>query len=172
MEKNELNILLNNIYKKYITNIIIISIIIFIKNILQIYIMSVNKKHTKEHFTNDNKNNNKNNTCNKTSNNKYFDCPARMDDGRSFTDYRPSSDVENMIQYSNNIMSSYQYRQFLIHNADEIMSVNTMYSSDKLSCNSCNAKPVPFNTVCDVNIHNSKCHTVNPNGIGLYYKTK
>jgi len=55
------------------------------------------------------------NTCNKTSNNKYFDCPARMDDGRIFTDYRPSSSVDDMIRYSNNVMSSYEYRQFLIN---------------------------------------------------------
>ena len=95
-----------------------------------------------------------------------------MDDGRAFTDYRPSSDVDNMIQYSNNINSSYQYRQFLVNNTNEIMSVNTMYALDKLSCTNCNAKPVPFNTVCDVNVQCSKCHTVNPNGIGLYYKTK
>ena len=42
-----------------------------------------------------------NNTCDKTSNNKYFSCPARMDDGRTFTDYRPSSSVDDMIRYSN-----------------------------------------------------------------------
>jgi hypothetical protein len=118
-----------------------------------------------------NQNNNVNNSCNKTSNNKYFDCPARMDDGRAFTDWRPSSDVENMIQYSNNIMSSYQYRQFLIHNANEIMNVNSMYSNNKLSCNNCDAKQVPFNTVCDVNAQTSKCHNINQNGIGIYYKT-
>lgn len=114
---------------------------------------------------------NNNNNCNKTSNNKYFNCPARMDDGRAFTDYRPSSDVENMIQYSNNIMSSYQYRQFLIHNADKIMNVNTTYSNNKLSCDNCDAVDVPFNTVCDVNTQISKCHNINQNGIGIYYKT-
>ena len=65
-----------------------------------------------------------NNTCNKTSNNKYFDCPARMDDGRAFTDYRPSNTVDDMIRYSNNVMNSYDYRQFLIHNANNIMEIN------------------------------------------------
>jgi hypothetical protein len=52
-----------------------------------------------------------NTSCNKTSNNKYFDCPARMDDGRGFTDYRPNSTVNDMIRYSNNIMGSNEYRQ-------------------------------------------------------------
>ena len=59
--------------------------------------------------------------CNKTSNNKYFDCPARMDDGRAFTDYRSSATVDDMIRYSNNTMSSFEYRQFLINNGNEIM---------------------------------------------------
>ena len=110
---------------------------------------------------------NNNNTCNKTSNNKYFNCPARMDDGRSFTDYRPSSDVEDMIRYSNNTMSSYEYRQFLIHNADKIMNVNNNYTKDKMACTDCNAKQMPFTTVCDVNDQYSRCKTVNPNGVGL-----
>ena len=111
------------------------------------------------------------NTCNKTSDNKYFNCPARMDDGRTFTDYRPSSDVNNMIRYSNNVMSSYEYRQFLIHNADKIMEVNNIYTNDKVGCGDCTAKPIPFNTVCNVNPSVSKCNVVNPNGIGIYYKT-
>ena len=111
------------------------------------------------------------NTCNKTSNNKYFNCPALMSDGRAFTDYRPSSDVNNMIRYSNNVMSNYEYRQFLINNASKIMEVNNMYANDKLSCPDCNTKEMPFNTVCDVNAQTSRCQVVNPNGIGIYYKT-
>ncbi len=43
---------------------------------------------------------------NKTVNNKYFDAPARMDDGCTFTDNRASSSVDNMCNY--------EYRQFLI----------------------------------------------------------
>ena len=107
------------------------------------------------------------NTCNKTSNNKYFDCPARMDDGRTFTDYRASSSVDDMIRYSNNVMNSYDYRQFLINNANNIMNVNNRYTSDKVGCNSCTAKEVPFNTECDINKNFSKCHTVDSNGVGL-----
>jgi hypothetical protein len=79
--------------------------------------------------------------CNATSNNKYFDCPARMDDGRVFTDYRPSSDVENMIQISNKIKSSYDYRQFLVHNANNLMNINSQYTKSKVGCNSCNYVP-------------------------------
>ena len=108
-----------------------------------------------------------NNTCNKTSNNKYFDCPARMDDGRTFTDYRPSYSVDDMIRYSNNVMGSYDYRQFLIHNADNIMSVNNEYTADKVGCKTCNAINIPFNTNCDINSQYSKCSVVDPSGVGL-----
>jgi len=110
------------------------------------------------------------NTCNKTSNNKYFDCPARMDDGRIFTDYRPSSSVDDMIRYSNNVMSSYEYRQFLINNATNIMDVNMNYTVDKVGCNSCDAPIMPFHTECNINDHYSKCDTIDSNGIGIYNK--
>jgi hypothetical protein len=107
------------------------------------------------------------NTCNKTSNNKYFNCPARMEDGRSFTDYRPSSDVDDMIRYSNNIIGNYEYRQFLINNATKIMNVNNQYTTEKMSCTDCNAKPIPFTTVCEVDRQISKCKVTNPRGVGL-----
>ena len=111
-----------------------------------------------------------NTSCNKTSNNKYFDCPARMDDGRAFTDYRQSSTVNDMIRYSNNIMGSNEYRQFLIHNAVNIMNVSNNYTSSKMGCNSCNYEPVPFNTQCDYNNNFPVCNVLNPNGIGIRNK--
>ena len=106
-------------------------------------------------------------TCNKTSNNKYFDSPARMDDARTFTDYRPSNSVDDMIRYSNNVMSSYDYRQFLIHNAISIMNVNNKYTNDKIGNGTCNSKEIPFKTQCDINPVYSKCYTINSNGVGL-----
>ena len=45
------------------------------------------------------------NNCNTASNNKHLDCPAIMSDGRTFTDYRPSSTVDDMIRLSNNILN-------------------------------------------------------------------
>ena len=111
-----------------------------------------------------------NTSCNKTSNNKYFDCPARMDDGRAFTDYRPNSTVNDMIRYSNNIMGSNEYRQFLIHNAVNIMNISNNYTASKMGCNSCNYEPVPFNTQCDYNNNFPVCNIVNPNGIGIRNK--
>lgn len=62
--------------------------------------------------------------CYKTSNNKYFDCPARMSDGRHFTDYRPNCDLEHELRQENNVMSSFEYRNFLQSNAEQILNVN------------------------------------------------
>ena len=44
--------------------------------------------------------------CYKTTNNKYFNCPPRMSDGRHFTDYRPVCDVNNLIASNNNLVSN------------------------------------------------------------------
>ena len=51
--------------------------------------------------------NKNNNTCLKTSNNKYFDCPALMSDGRTFTDYRPSNYVNDLIKTTKGVYDSY-----------------------------------------------------------------
>jgi len=107
------------------------------------------------------------NSCNKTSNNKYFDCPARMDDGRIFTDYRQSSTVNDMIRYSNNTMSSYEYRQFLINNASKIMELNNTYIKDKAGCESCDYVSVPFQSECVWNENYGKCKMTDLNGVGI-----
>jgi len=107
------------------------------------------------------------NNCNKTSNNKYFDCPARMDDGRLFTDYRQSSTVDDLIRFSNNVSSSYDYRQFLIHNGNNIMNINSQYIKDKAECSNCTANEVPFATNCYVNNQFTKCVPTNVNGVGI-----
>ena len=70
--------------------------------------------------------------CDKTSNNKYFNCPARMDDGRHFTDYRPNTYVNSLVRYGNNVMTNESYRQFLIKNANELMRVNAVYNERKM----------------------------------------
>ena len=107
------------------------------------------------------------NNCDKTSNNKYFDCPARMDDGRLFTDYRPSTTVDDMIRFSNNVMSSYDYKQFLIHNATNIIIVNRQYIEDKANCSDCTAKKIPFESDCYINNQYAKCVPTNVNGVGV-----
>ena len=69
--------------------------------------------------------------CQKTSNNKYFNCPALMSDGRIFTDYRSSTIVNEDLMKVTDINSSYKYRQFLINNGDNIIKLNNDYINDK-----------------------------------------
>lgn len=75
--------------------------------------------------------------CYKTSNNKYFDCPPRMDDGRHFTDYRNNCYVNNLVRNNKNITNSFQYRMFLTRNANKIMDLNKKYTCQKNCCGDC-----------------------------------
>jgi hypothetical protein len=112
-----------------------------------------------------------NQNCNKTSNNKYFDCPALMSDGRIMTDYRSSNTVNDMIRISNNTLSSYDYRNFLTNNATNIMKINNDYIYNKNSCKSGQMTDIPFTDVCSYNTQVSVCRkTNNPRGIGLNNK--
>ena len=84
-------------------------------------------------------NNCKSGTCYKTSNNKYFGCPARMADGRNFTDYRPDCYVNNLIRQNNSTYNSFQYRMFLTHNAENLMNLNRTYACEKNCRGPCQA---------------------------------
>ncbi len=108
-----------------------------------------------------------NSTCNKTSNNKYFDCPPIMDDGRHFTDYRPDCYVNNLLRIANKTYSSYEYRQFLINNAQKLMDINNKYNNDKNGCGTCDASVVPNETECTYDKSYGLCKPVNNNGVGL-----
>lgn len=109
--------------------------------------------------------------CYKTSNNKYFNCPPRMADGRHFTDYRPNCHVNNLLRANNKLYNSFQYRKFLTDNADNLMNINRAYACQKNCCGPC-VKPYEQGTmlplqsevtcnenVCDVNV-------INPDGLG------
>jgi len=67
-------------------------------------------------------------SCYKTSNNKFFNAPPRMSDGRHFTDYRPSYELNMKISADNELDDSYKYRQFLIDNAEQLMEINKKQS--------------------------------------------
>ncbi len=105
--------------------------------------------------------------CDKTSNNKYFNCPPRMSDGRQFTDYRPNCYVNNLLRYNNRTMSSYEYRQFLVNNGSELMKINNLYANEKNGCGPCNAEQIDNQTVCAYNQEYGECTVNNPSGIGL-----
>lgn len=70
-----------------------------------------------------------------SDNKPWWGCPPKMSDGRLYTDYRPRCDIqlENMQPMS----SSLQHREFLIHNADHLISKHRMDAFDRTSCGPC-----------------------------------
>ena len=69
--------------------------------------------------------------CYRTNNNKFFNAPPRMDDGRHFTDYRPSCDVNNSIRNGNNLTNSFLYRKFLTENAEKLIEIGNKHAYSK-----------------------------------------
>jgi hypothetical protein len=67
-------------------------------------------------------------TCYSGSNNIHFDFPAIMADGRNYSSWQPDAVINQRIQQKENIHSSWQYRQFLTNNAQQIMKYNSMES--------------------------------------------
>ena len=73
--------------------------------------------------------------CSKESNNKKWDCPSRMSDGRLYTDYRPRCDIQLELQPP--MSGTLEYRQFLIHNADKVIQHHRSLAFDKAYCGPC-----------------------------------
>jgi hypothetical protein len=117
--------------------------------------------------------------CYRASDNKYNDSPVRMADGRHFTDYRPSCDLNNVIKRDNNILNSFDGRLFLQRNATELMNINKKDACLKNCNRECGPDnnndldeqfestmlPEKYKQVCN----NNTCEVVgnDPNGIGL-----
>ena len=114
--------------------------------------------------------------CYKTTNNKYFNCPPRMSDGRHFTDYRPTCDVNNLIISNNNKLSNFDYRMYLIENAEKLIDINRMYTVEKNSCGPCKEPyeigtmlPERVNVSCDANTCKNSINVLDGLGQGRKY---
>jgi hypothetical protein len=81
-------------------------------------------------------------TCYSGSNNIHFDYPPLMSDGRNYTDWNPSCEINKQFIKNHNIQTNYQYRQFLINNAKKIKESNMVSACD--NCGVCNYG-YPFN---------------------------
>ena len=71
--------------------------------------------------------------CNKISDNNCFNCPARMQDARQFTDYKQNI-VLNAVSHN---MTSEEYRKYLTHRAIEIMRINDLCNFEHSGCKGC-----------------------------------
>tara|TARA_B100000963_G_C22498048_1_gene612416 strand:+ start:419 stop:751 length:333 start_codon:yes stop_codon:yes gene_type:complete len=102
---------------------------------------------------------------NKVTDNVELDFPARMNDGRQFTDYRPNCYLNNEMGQN---MGSWQYRYFLTTNANKIMEKNIQMMENNTKCTKCTGAPIPdVRTVLDCTYQNG-CHynLKDKNGLG------
>lgn len=101
----------------------------------------------------------------KTSDNVNLDFPARMADGRIFTDYRPNCVMNNDYSQGKN---SFNYRYFLINNAQSIEGSIIQQLEEAVKCNDCNAQTVlPVQTVQNCNQGKCRISMTNQEGLGL-----
>ena len=109
--------------------------------------------------------------CYRSSNNKFFNSPSRMADGRIFTDYRPNAEMNRYIESGNKIKNTQDYRMFLSRNGEQIIQENKEYILMKNGQSNC-MKPYNVGTmlpektrvVCDQ--HTCRVVDVDPKGHG------
>jgi len=75
-------------------------------------------------------------TCYAGSNNIHFNYPPIMNDGRNYASWQPGAAINNDIRNSANIISNWDYRNYLMKNADNIIRLNQLES-----CNNCGCCP-------------------------------
>jgi hypothetical protein len=100
----------------------------------------------------------------KVSDNVELDFPARMSDGRQFTDYQPNCQMNFQLTGDK---GSWIERQYLIHNAEQIHTSWMSQENQKTACTKCSDNTVlPAQTY--VTCYPDSCHynVVNKNGLG------
>ena len=110
-------------------------------------------------------------SCYRSSNNRFFNSPSRMADGRLFTDYRPNFEMNRYIESGNKIKNTQDYRMFLSRNGEKIIEKNKEYIMLKNGMTDCmepyhigTMLPEKSRVVCDQ--HTCKVVQVDPNGVG------
>jgi len=63
-------------------------------------------------------------TCYSGSNNIHFNFPPIMNDGRNYASWQPDAVINQRIQKTEGITNNWNYRQYLQHNGQQIMSYN------------------------------------------------
>lgn len=96
-------------------------------------------------------------------------CPPRMSDGRLFTDYRPRCDINYIIPPTNELIDSYNYRQFLIQNADVILNEHRKNAYAAAACLPCSdfETMLPEQTIQKCNSKTCAFVMNDPVGLGL-----
>lgn len=77
-------------------------------------------------------------TCYGASNNIHFDFPPIMADGRNYATWQPGAAVSERIRDQAGIKTNWQYRKYMVENADAIIKANQLEACDR--CCSCPAR--------------------------------
>ena len=72
-------------------------------------------------------------TCYTGSNNIHFNYPPIMADGRNFASWQPGAVVNEKIRQESGIKSNWQYRKYLMENADQIIKYNQLGACEQSS---------------------------------------
>ena len=103
---------------------------------------------------------------NRVTDNYELDFPARMSDGRQFTDYRQNCILNNNISKGKN---SWEYRYFLTQNAVELQKKMIMNQEQKTACTKCSDNTVlATNTVINCSPTGCNYQMNDPSGLGQY----
>tara|TARA_B100000902_G_C27238189_1_gene878575 strand:+ start:1011 stop:1343 length:333 start_codon:yes stop_codon:yes gene_type:complete len=91
--------------------------------------------------------------------------PARMSDGRFITDYTPNCDKNLLLQKN---MSSWEYRSYLMNNAEKLIEEEKKTMDDKFGCLDCNSTQLLDSSVKQVCNHTGcNIEVLNKEGIGI-----
>ena len=105
-----------------------------------------------------------NNNFQKVSDNVELDFPARMNDGRMFTDYRQNCTLNNSIAKN---MGSWEYGDFLTNNASQIHQGFLSELETSVKCTKCSDNTVlPVKTVLNCSPESCTYQMNDPNGLG------
>ena len=72
-------------------------------------------------------------TCYTGSNNIHFNFPPIMADGRNFASWQPGAVINEKIRQESGIKSNWQYRKYLMENADQIIKYNQLGACEQSS---------------------------------------
>ena len=72
-------------------------------------------------------------TCYSGTNNIHFDFPPIMMDGRNYSTWQPGSQISDNIRKQAGITTNWQYRKYMIENADTIIKYNQLEACDQCS---------------------------------------
>ena len=101
----------------------------------------------------------------KTSDNVNLDFPARMADGRMFTDYRQNCLLNNQLSQGK---GSWEFRNFLTENGEKIRQEMIQKQESITACTKCSDNTVlPVKTVLNCTPEGCNYQMNDPNGVGL-----